>query len=516
MSEEKKGQESSGQDGKILMTEEDFDVESSGDRFDTGAECPTDKVEGPTSLAVTPEALVTVSTTNGSKEQYLAEAMRVDRDKIVVATEVNDDEEPKSKSYTKRLIAIAVVGVIAIVIVLIINFTIGKKQKPNNEPTDPTISDSITTPEESNLSIEKYSERRSSLIEILTPLVSDPEVFNPESPQASPDRIEALEWLVTSNPARFSILGLKEHSSNTTYNHSLEEQSETNSDTVVQQIRQHFVLALFYFATNGPNWEEQYRFLSDLDPCLWNTFRSTATEEDEFYVPKEVDARGIICNTQGRVSFMHMWWNDLSGTLPPELSYFKDSLREINLAGGSISGSIPDFTDLEKLEILAVNDNCLTGRIPEGFSDLPNLYIFNTYGNAGLVGSLNEFCNGTAYQYKNEVTAFVSADYCGNYGGLSSSGVECNCCVCCNPNNFECYSQEWGLASTVFSQIKRKNKYAKSFEKSCLTFEHKQWVEEECPCLVESHTLGNDDSPYYACSNCTVDGVRPSHPNWDD
>ena len=57
----------------------------------------------------------------------------------------------------------------------------------------------------------------------------------------------------------------------------------------------------------------------------------------------------------------------MSGTLPPELSYFKDLLREINLAGGSISGSIPDFTDLEKLEILAVNDNCLTGRIPKGF-----------------------------------------------------------------------------------------------------------------------------------------------------
>ena len=39
--------------------------------------------------------------------------------------------------------------------------------------------------------------------------------------------------------------------------------------------------------------------------------------------------------------FISKGWNNLSGTLPHELSYLNESLVELNLGGGSISGPIP-------------------------------------------------------------------------------------------------------------------------------------------------------------------------------
>ncbi|VEU35084.1 unnamed protein product [Pseudo-nitzschia multistriata] len=180
-----------------------------------------------------PEALVTLSSNSN--------VLRVESEPVAVAMAVkygdnsmsSDDNERKYKYNVKALTCILVVIMVAIAIFLVVFFTFEKKQTKDSLTGD---SENITTTsEENNLSAFEYSERRSSLIDILEPIVSDPQVFDPESSQASPDRIDALQWLVTTNLARLSIPVLEQRTSNTNSDLSLEDFPEKTTETAVGQ-----------------------------------------------------------------------------------------------------------------------------------------------------------------------------------------------------------------------------------------------------------------------------------------
>lgn len=78
-------------------------------------------------------------------------------------------------------------------------------------------------------------------------------------------------------------------------------------------------------------------------------------------------------------------WNNLSGTIPHELSLFSEDLMDLSLFGGSLHGSIPSsFAKLTNLEVLDLSDNCLSGEIPEEMTEFPELrkvlFQNNNYG----------------------------------------------------------------------------------------------------------------------------------------
>lgn len=198
----------------------------------------------------------------------------------------------------------------------------------------------------------------------------------------------------------------------------------------------------------------------------------------------------------------------MTGTLPSELSYFEDTLRDLNIGGGSLSGSIPkSFERLKNLETFGVNDHCLTGCIPEQLSEIPSLAIFMANDNPGLVGSLNGFCNGTVLK---EGRVAISADYCSS-SSSNSFDIQCDCCICCDSNKFTCYDPIWGISKSLFidSYASSTNGYFKQFEKQCLSFDQKEWIQTECPCFV---SFFDGDINQNQCSNCTEAGAMPSHP----
>ena len=82
---------------------------------------------------------------------------------------------------------------------------------------------------------------------------------------------------------------------------------------------------------------------------------------------------GVVTNGEGRVTQLTLVANNLSGSIPPEISAMKE-LAHLNLAGNRISGAIPpELGTLSALEGLSLQQNDLTGSIPPELADLDRL-----------------------------------------------------------------------------------------------------------------------------------------------
>jgi hypothetical protein len=200
-------------------------------------------------------------------------------------------------------------------------------------------------------------------------------------------------------------------------------------------------------------------------------------------------------------------WNNLIGTIPPEIAEFSESLIELNVAGGSLSGSIPpSFSTLTNLQTFRVNDNCLSGPIPNLFS--PIIEDLAVQNNPELYGSLNEFCEKMPFNLD------IRAD-CGGCTGNSETEIECDCCICCNPDDFLCCDNQGKREpfSSIFLHDLMPNDFVPAFEKQCVPDTSRQWIDEECPCIVINSTTGDDESRFSAiCTkDCTIEGATPSY-----
>ena len=102
------------------------------------------------------------------------------------------------------------------------------------------------------------------------------------------------------------------------------------------------ILEVFYEATGGDGWTDNTNWLSDSDLSEWHG----------------------VGTSQGRVTGLRLWDNNLVGTIPPEL-------------GG-----------LDELFILSLNDNRLSGRIPPELSKFKRLRDLFLDGNAEISGRL--------------------------------------------------------------------------------------------------------------------------------
>lgn len=132
----------------------------------------------------------------------------------------------------------------------------------------------------------------------------------------------------------------------------------------------------FYFATDGPNW--------------YNTW-DLAQPMDTWY--------GIFINNEGCVSIIDMdgTVNGSSTEFPPTGNNLSGNLTDIYLTQlerlilrfNNLSGSIPDFSNLQNLNTLDLSRNNITGNIPN-FSNLPNLNTLNLSIN-NLAGTIPNF-----------------------------------------------------------------------------------------------------------------------------
>lgn len=176
------------------------------------------------------------------------------------------------------------------------------------------------------------------------------------------------------------------------------------SDANLHRFVERYVLAVIYFETKGPEWTNNYKFLSAHDHCDWR---------EEVTRPAGTFVKGVECNSDGRVigldlshnnlrgyhipeeikwfeqlEKLHLYKNKLGGALPYKMRELKN-LKSLGLMDAGLQGSIPDwFGELTQLTTLALSQNNLHGTIPDAITNLSNLRILGL-DSTGLTGSIN-------------------------------------------------------------------------------------------------------------------------------
>ena len=113
------------------------------------------------------------------------------------------------------------------------------------------------------------------------------------------------------------------------------------------------VLAVFHYATGGPEWNNRTNWLSDLPLSEWF---------------------GVEIDGDGRVTSLILEGNRLIGAIPPVLSQLT-RLKDLNLGEGNLlSGAIPpELGQLSRLQTLNLWDSQLSGGIPPELGGLTQL-----------------------------------------------------------------------------------------------------------------------------------------------
>jgi Leucine-rich repeat (LRR) protein len=199
---------------------------------------------------------------------------------------------------------------------------------------------------------------------------------------------------------------------------------ETNDYATSYSFVQRYVMAVFYYALNGPSWSNQLNFLSTaLNTCDWNLNIDVidpppGTNETNFdfgvscwdkeageysdvvtyiFISTYFEQPLLLCC--GYMLDLHSLTicspqpaakNNLEGSLPSEMGELID-LVHLSLFNNKISGSIPDsMKNLVRLNYWAMESNQISGKIPSWIGQMPSLTNFALADNL-LTGMLPSF-----------------------------------------------------------------------------------------------------------------------------
>ena len=224
-----------------------------------------------------------------------------------------------------------------------------------------------------------------------------------------------------------------------------------------------YVLAVFYFATGGPDWTQSLNFMSSEHVCTWYGLLPTTSVEnsvkddgdyltlgihacklvDEELVPlvlflrkwtKRIHAPiSNVYSTNRAKPFFFLFFsltttktanNNLVGSLPLEMSFLDrleilnlsynprltgqlpfwddgmDLLRHVELQSCGFNSTIPESIEgFQDLTYLGLGNNMLTGKIPDGLLTLPHLEWLNLDDNTHLHANIERFSTLTKIRY---------------------------------------------------------------------------------------------------------------------
>jgi hypothetical protein len=201
-------------------------------------------------------------------------------DPIAVAksdNNANDDAHHKGPYSCARLNKSSLLITLGILLVLVaIGSAIGIVASKSKNKRSPTIAQTLAPTFVSNLELARV---------ILSPLSGHEALWDESSPQ-----YKALWWIVHDDPAKMMI----------------EKQDESQSQSLIVE---RYVMAVLYFATDGPNWLKQVGFLSNSSICDWQ-------DAIEF-------SNGVQCNDHGSAvtlsmcKFAGIAYSHIEYTYPP-------------------------------------------------------------------------------------------------------------------------------------------------------------------------------------------------------
>ncbi len=143
------------------------------------------------------------------------------------------------------------------------------------------------------------------------------------------------------------------------------------------------VLAAFYDATGGDDWENKTGWKQTNTPCSWHGVYCSDGYVSELKLYNNKLRGSIPDFNLPNLEYLDLSYNQLSGVIPdfnlPNLKYL--DLGNYLIGDVKLSGVIPNF-NLPNLESLTLNNNQLSGEIPN--FNLPNLEVLDL-GNYGEI-----------------------------------------------------------------------------------------------------------------------------------
>ena len=140
-----------------------------------------------------------------------------------------------------------------------------------------------------------------------------------------------------------------------------------NVEEVHVQPTDYAPLKALYDATDGANWEDNTNWLSDQPLDTWY---------------------GVSLDSSGRVSWLSLSDNGLSGTIPSKLGDLGSIRTLLDLSNNQLTGGIPkELSKLTQLDNLNLSHNQLTGNIPPEFGTLTVIHYLSLNDNQ-LSGTL--------------------------------------------------------------------------------------------------------------------------------
>ena len=143
-------------------------------------------------------------------------------------------------------------------------------------------------------------------------------------------------------------------------------------------------LVAFYHALDGPNWDNDANWLSELPLDEWLGVTATSEERVTALNLSYNNLNGSLPREIGQLTgltVLNLSLNNVTGSIPSDLGLLTE-LTELDLFRNALSGAIPSqLGRLARLERLILAANRLSGIIPSELGQLGNLSLLNVYNN---------------------------------------------------------------------------------------------------------------------------------------
>ncbi|KAL3931983.1 MAG: hypothetical protein SGBAC_011060, partial [Bacillariaceae sp.] len=165
--------------------------------------------------------------------------------------------------------------------------------------------------------------------------------------------------------------------------------TKSNSSDAEQVIVERYAMSVLYFSLDGPNWS----LFVDLNShvCGWQVESTIfGTLPGELFLLPELESVSIVdCSLVGTLpseilqapslSWLTLLGNSLDGTIDNAAN---PGIEELDLGGNDFTGVIPaSFADLTSAVYLELEDNNLSGPLPDELSNMEDLYHLSVHNN---------------------------------------------------------------------------------------------------------------------------------------